>query len=69
MHTTRNTNGTGAFLLAWREPDVRTVLVRNEAWWGWGTEGNVGNVTEIVHRPIESDATRIAALFRTKWTS
>ena len=62
MHTTRNTNGTGAYRLASREPDVRTVLARNEAWWGWGAEGNAGNVTEIVYRPIASDATRIAAL-------
>jgi peptide/nickel transport system substrate-binding protein len=62
MHTTRNTNGTGAYRLASREPDVRTVLAKNEAWWGWGVEGNAGNVTEIVYRPIASDATRIAAL-------
>src|SRR3954468_2124530 len=62
MHTTRNTNGTGAYRLASREPDVRTVLARNEGWWGWGVEGNAGNVTEIVYRPIASDATRIAAL-------
>lgn len=63
MHTTRNTNGTGAFRLQAREPDVRTVLVRNEDWWGWREETNrEGNVTEIVYRPISSDATRIAAL-------
>ena len=37
MHTVRNTNGTGAFRLSVREPDVRTVMVRNEAWWGWKT--------------------------------
>jgi len=62
MHTVRNTNGTGAFRLAAREPDVRTVLARNAAWWGWGIEGNAGNVTELVFRPIASDATRVAAL-------
>ncbi|MBK1658168.1 ABC transporter substrate-binding protein [Paracraurococcus ruber] len=62
MHTVRNANGTGAFRLAAREPDVRTTMTRNEAWWGWGIEGNSGNVTEIVFRPIASDATRIAAL-------
>jgi peptide/nickel transport system substrate-binding protein len=61
MHTVRNTNGTGAFRLAAREPDVRTVLARNEAWWGWQDPGN-GNVTEIIYRPISSDATRVAAL-------
>ncbi|RVT90109.1 ABC transporter substrate-binding protein [Rhodovarius crocodyli] len=61
IHTTRNTNGTGAFRLANREPDVRTVLARHADWWGWREEGT-GNVTEIVFRPISSDATRIAAL-------
>jgi peptide/nickel transport system substrate-binding protein len=62
MHTVRNANGTGAYRLALREPDVRTVLARNPDWWGWREEGNRGNVTEIVFRPIASDATRIAAL-------
>jgi peptide/nickel transport system substrate-binding protein len=61
MHTTRNTNGTGAFRLQTREPDARTVLVRNAEWYGW-SEPDAGNVTEIVFRPITSDATRIAAL-------
>ena len=60
--TVRNTNGTGAYRLASREPDVRTVLARNDAWWGWQAPGNNGNVTEIVFRPIASDATRVAAL-------
>ncbi|WP_421994469.1 ABC transporter substrate-binding protein [Roseococcus sp.] len=62
MHTTRNANGTGAYRLQSREPDVRTVLVRNTDWWGWQLPANGGNVTEIVFRPIASDATRIAAL-------
>ncbi len=66
MHTVRNTNGTGPYRLALREPDVRTVMARNESWWGWqppqGGEQPPGNVTEIVYRPIASDATRIAAL-------
>ncbi len=63
MHTTRATNGTGAFRLSVREPDVRTVLVRNTDWWGWAEPGSrEANVTEIIYRPIASDATRIAAL-------
>jgi peptide/nickel transport system substrate-binding protein len=61
MHTVRATNGTGGFRLSVREADVRTVLVRNEAWFGWQEE-NPGNITEIQFRPIRSDATRIAAL-------
>jgi peptide/nickel transport system substrate-binding protein len=65
MHTVRNANSTGAYRLAAREPDVRTVLTRNPDWWGWGESPGglpAGNVTEVVYRPIASDATRIAAL-------
>ncbi|WP_431281251.1 ABC transporter substrate-binding protein [Humitalea sp. 24SJ18S-53] len=65
MATVRQANGTGAFRLSLREPDVRTVLTRNPAWFGWQqtTGGNApGNVTELVFRPISSDATRVAAL-------
>jgi peptide/nickel transport system substrate-binding protein len=61
-HTVRNTNGTGAFRLSAREPDVRTVMVRNDDWWGWKEPGNDGTVTEVIYRPISSDATRVAAL-------
>ncbi|MCC7427391.1 MAG: ABC transporter substrate-binding protein [Alphaproteobacteria bacterium] len=62
MHTVRNTNGTGPFRMQTREPDVRTVLVRNQAWWGWANPAHNSNLTEILYRPISSDATRIAAL-------
>ena len=63
MHTTRNTNGTGAFRLASRENDVRTVLRRNTEWYGWAEPDSAqANVQEIQFRPIASDATRIAAL-------
>jgi peptide/nickel transport system substrate-binding protein len=54
----RNMNGTGPFMLRSREPDTRTVMVRNPAYWGQIE----GNVTEYVHTTIGSDATRIAAL-------
>ncbi len=54
----RNANGTGPYMLKTREPGVRTVLVRNPAWWG----PKEGNVDEIVYTPIASDATRNAAL-------
>lgn len=63
MFTVRNANGTGAFRLAAREPDVRTVMARNDAWWGWREASSANaNVTEIVFRPIGSDPTRVAAL-------
>ncbi len=54
----RNANGTGAFVLRAREPDVKTVLVANSNWWG----KRDSNVTEVVYTPIKQDATRIAAL-------
>jgi len=55
---TRNTNGTGQFMLKSREADVKTVLTANPNWW----DKAEGNVTEIVYTPIKSDATRAAAL-------
>ena len=54
----RNANGTGPFMVTAREPDVKTVLTANGNWWG----KRETNVTEVVYRPIKSDATRIAAL-------
>jgi len=62
MITARNANGTGAFVLKTREPDVKTVLAKNPAWWGWKEKRFDGNVTEIVYTPIVNDATRLAAL-------
>ena len=57
-YASRNTNGTGPFMLKSREPDVRTVLVRNPNYWA----PIPGNVTEWIHTTITSDATRISAL-------
>ncbi len=60
-HANRHANGTGPFRLERHEPDVRTVLRRHAAWWGWADKrsGNVGEVSFVV---IKSDATRLAAL-------
>src|SRR5882672_11037503 len=58
-HAARNAMGAGPWMLVLRQPDVKTVLRRNPHWWGKFE----GNVTEIVYRPIKSDATRTAALF------
>src|SRR5919106_1757128 len=57
-YAARHAMGTGAWMLVSREPDVRTVLRRNPSWWG----KHEGNVTEITYQPIQSDATRTAAL-------
>jgi peptide/nickel transport system substrate-binding protein len=56
----RNANGTGPFVLVSREPDVKTVMKRNDNYWG-KAETPV-DITEIVYTPIKSDATRVAAL-------
>lgn len=58
----RNANGTGPFRLLRYEPDVRTVLERNAAWWGWADARNNGNVLQVEFVTIRSDATRLAAL-------
>lgn len=53
-----NANGTGPFRIVRREPDVRTVAVRHEGWWGQAPS----NLEEVVFQPIANDATRVAAL-------
>lgn len=59
-YAVRNTNGTGAYVLVSREQDVKTVVERNEAYWGKG-QFPLG-ISEITYLTIKSDATRIAAL-------
>jgi peptide/nickel transport system substrate-binding protein len=56
----RNANGTGPFVLVSREPDVKTVMKRNDDYWG---KGQVPlEITELTYVPIKADATRVAAL-------
>jgi len=57
---TLNTNGTGAFKLVSRAVDEKTVLTANENYWGKDIYPN--EVTEIIYTPIQSAATRVAAL-------
>jgi peptide/nickel transport system substrate-binding protein len=57
-YASRNTNGTGPYVLKSWEPDKRIVLQANAAWWDKIT----GNATEVIYTPIRSDATRVAAL-------
>ena len=52
------TNGTGPFHVKERQPNVRTVFVRNPNYWG----KIEGNVREAIFTPIASPATRVAAL-------
>ena len=63
----RNANGTGPFMLARYESDVRTLLKSHPAWWGRGTPAlaaqfSGGNLDEVSYQVIQSDATRLAAL-------
>ncbi|MCB1973170.1 MAG: ABC transporter substrate-binding protein, partial [Burkholderiaceae bacterium] len=51
-------NGTGPFRLRERQPNVRTVFVRNGNYWG----PIEGNVAEVIFTPIGSAPTRVAAL-------
>ncbi len=57
-YATYHTNGTGAFMVTKREPDVRTVAVPNPNWWNKPEH----NLTEVEFSVIKSDATRVAAL-------
>jgi len=59
-YATVNVNGTGPYKLVSREPDVRTVMERNEDY--WGRDLFPMGYTEIVHTPIQNAATRVAAL-------
>jgi peptide/nickel transport system substrate-binding protein len=58
----RNANGTGPFVLARYEADVRALLKANPSWWGRGTAAGGGNLDEVAYQVIQSDATRLAAL-------
>ena len=55
-----NVNGTGAYRLGSRAADERTVLNANDTY--WGRDAFPLEVTEIVYTPIQSAATRVAAL-------
>ncbi len=59
-YAARHANGTGPFKLKAREVDVKTVFVANDAW--WDQKNRVGNVTHAIFMPIQSAATRTAAL-------
>ncbi len=55
-----NVNGTGPYKLVSREQDARTVMERNEDY--WGLETFPVEITEIVFTPIQNAATRVSAL-------
>ena len=53
-----NANGTGPFKIESHQPGVKTVFKANPDWWSKPEH----NLDEIVFTPINSDATRVAAL-------
>src|SRR5882672_10131702 len=57
-YASTHANGTGPYMLKLREPDVKTIMLRNPNWWGKPS----GNVTEVTYLSIKSDATRVSAL-------
>jgi peptide/nickel transport system substrate-binding protein len=59
-YAVRNANGTGPFVLVSRQPDVSTVMKRNDNYWG-KAEAPL-EISELVLTPIKADATRVAAL-------
>ncbi len=59
-YAVRHANGTGPFILETRDPDVRTVMVKNPNW--WGLKDNPHNVDRIIYTPVKNPATRVAAL-------
>src|SRR5688572_24460037 len=54
----RNTNGTGPYMIKTWEPDKRIVFEAHKGWW----DKLPGNVTEFTYNPVKSDATRVSAL-------
>lgn len=57
---TTNVNGTGPYRLVSREPDVKTVMERNEDY--WGRDQFPMEISEIIYTPIQNNATRVAAM-------
>ena len=59
-YATFHENGTGPFILKDRQPDVKTVLVKNPDW--WGLKDNPIDFDEADFNRIENASTRVSAL-------
>lgn len=57
-YATLNANGTGAFMLSERQPDLSTTLVPFDGWWDTAEH----NITEAIFTPVANPATAVAAL-------
>jgi peptide/nickel transport system substrate-binding protein len=54
----RNTNGTGPYMIKGWAPDKNVTMEVYKGWWGKLD----GNVTAVTYNPIKADATRVSAL-------
>jgi peptide/nickel transport system substrate-binding protein len=59
-YAVRHAMGTGPFKLELREPDIKTIMVKNNDW--WGLKDYPHEVDRIIYTPIANQATRVAAL-------
>jgi peptide/nickel transport system substrate-binding protein len=57
-YASRNTNGTGPYVIKGWSPDKEITFTYHKGWWGKLD----GNVTEVVYNPVKADATRVSAL-------
>jgi peptide/nickel transport system substrate-binding protein len=57
-YASRNTNGTGPYMIKGWAPDKEITFTHFKQWWGKLD----GNATDVVYNPIKSDATRVSAL-------
>ncbi len=57
-YPTDHANGTGPFVIESRQPDAKTVFVKNPKWW----DKPQHNIDRIEFTPITSASTRVAAL-------
>lgn len=56
----RNENGTGPYVVTERVPDVQTVMVAAQNY--WGSDVMAGGYDTLVHKPVKSAPTRVAGL-------
>ena len=59
-YAVRHANGTGAFMLQSREPDIKSVLMKNPNW--WGLKEFPHNIDKMIYTPIANASTRVAAM-------
>ncbi len=58
FYTNHHANGTGPFKLSSFDPDHKSILIKNDAWWDTPTH----NLDQVILTPLGNAGTRIAAL-------